>query len=194
MFVGLLYPIWLETSSCFLISGKTMEASDKSAELGRGAEEIAAWLADDLADVDTVKSWLDRFSAIQSKSEQEGYQGTGNAHSLGVNEGLVYLECVYVEEMKVALTVDQMIAVLNNYMAFLKWKISNLVLPPQSFLVEFELEGNAAWKRYSESGGSIGWTKDEMKKNNAKLKRENSRSKLLARAGAPEKIKSRNKV
>ena len=27
-----------------------MQASDKSVELGRGAEEIAAWLADDLAD------------------------------------------------------------------------------------------------------------------------------------------------
>lgn len=182
MIVGMLAPQWSEAYSRFELSGRTVAASDEAARLGRGAEEIAAWLADDVRDAASAERWLRQFSSIKAGSEREGYQGTGNAHSVGVQGRLVYLECLYVDEFKVALTLDQMVDVLNHYIAFLKHKRGNMDHPPASFLVEFEREGDAALEAYSGSGGRMGWTKEEMAQANAKGKRDKRDSKLRALA------------
>lgn len=188
MIIGDLYPKWSEASLIFEISGKTMIASDGTVRLGRGAEEIAAWLVDDLRDTASAKSWLERILTIKNGVENEGYLGTGNAHSIGVKDGLVYLECSYVDELKVALTIDQMIAVLNSYIVFSKKKRRDINNPPASFLVEFELEGEAAWEKYSNLGGMLGWTKEDVKKNNAKLKKSKSNEKLMNISGRKSEL------
>lgn len=122
-----------------------------------GASEIAAWLADDLVTgVKSIEFWIEKLKSIANKKAEEGYLGSGNAHHVRAIDGFVFLECQFVDEMKVLLTYAQAIDALEQYEVFLKEETGDSISAPQPFEVEYESIGEEALDRYLAAGGKLG--------------------------------------
>jgi hypothetical protein len=122
-----------------------------------GAKEIAAWMSDDLPrGQDSINDWLEQFSAVARGEVEEGYLGTGNAHHVRVVGGHLFIECEYVDDLKVFLTYAQAVDALQKYSAFQAADVGDPATPPATFEVEFEADGDAALDRYLEAGGKLG--------------------------------------
>ena len=122
-----------------------------------GAKEIAAWLTDDLSrGQDSINDWLEQFSALATGEIAGGYLGTGNAHHVRTVGEYVLLECEFVDDLKVLLTRAQVVDALQKYSAFLAADAGVQTVPPPTFEVEFETDGDAALDRYLDAGGKLG--------------------------------------
>ena len=122
-----------------------------------GAKEIAAWLSDDLSrGQDSINDWLEQFAAVAAGEIAGGYLGTGNAHHVRTVGEYVFIECEFVDELKVLLTCEQAVAALQKYSAFLAADTGGQTAPPPAFEVEFEDDGGAALERYLDAGGKLG--------------------------------------
>lgn len=122
-----------------------------------GASEITAWLSDDLPrGNNSITYWLDKFNAIATSEIEAGYLGTGNAHHVRAIGGFVFLECQFDDEMKVLLTHEQIISVLQNYRVFVSDDCGDPAHMPPPFEVEYEASGEEALDRYLEAGGKLG--------------------------------------
>lgn len=122
-----------------------------------GAKEIAAWLSDDLPrGKASIDAWLKQLADVAAGKIEGGYLGTGNAHHVRAMGDLVFLECEFVEEMKVLLTYKQVVEVLEKYSDFLDAEVGNIEFPPPPFDVEYEAVGDAALDLYLENGGKLG--------------------------------------
>ncbi len=135
-----------------------------------GANEIAAWLSDDVRSRSTASEWINRFNNVTLGKENAGYLGTGNAHSVMAAKDLVYLECEHADEMKVLLTISHAIAALQHYCSFLSGDIKNADHLPKPFEVEYEAEGQRALDLYLETGGSLGLSRSDIEEHNRKIK------------------------
>lgn len=122
-----------------------------------GSSAIAEWFAADIQySVRTLEEMIGTINDIVSGNRASGYQGTGNAFSVMVQDSLVFLECEHYEEHKVIMTVEQAISALKKYKSFLDSRDNFSQETPPPFEVEYEAEGQAALDRYLETGGSLG--------------------------------------
>jgi hypothetical protein len=121
-----------------------------------GSKTIARWLGDDIQyDIKGANRWLQMFSEVFAGKVDGGYLGTGNTHSVMMQDEYIYLECEYVEEQKVLLTYEQMQVVLERYYAFLESDYKSEWISPEPFRVEYELESIDAQNKYIELGGKF---------------------------------------
>lgn len=137
--------------------------------LGDGAQEIVAWLSDDVTTHKSALKWIDRFNGVTS-GQVDGYLGTGNAHHVRTIGEKVFLECIYAEEMKVFMTRPQIISALKHYCSFLEDDIKNPHHSPQNFEVEYEIEGEEALELYLKMGGKLGLTEEDIKADTRRIK------------------------
>ncbi len=112
--------------------------------LPAGGEELAAWLSDDVASMESAKFWLKVFDAIVSAGDKEGFIGMGNAHNMYFAKGMIFLECEFVEETKVLININEATKMLQAYLIFNEDARRGKGLPPKPLLVEYEAEGQEA--------------------------------------------------
>ncbi len=131
-----------------------------------GSREIVSWLNDEFHIAKNIDDYLPSLHEAAKLEEPPygGYLGSGNAHHWGMFKGIVYIECEYVEEMKVAMTYEQAVSALENYKKFLLSKRTDPVNPPEIFEIEYQLEGyEAADFYFNKLGGRLGYTLEERK-------------------------------
>ncbi|GHA80399.1 hypothetical protein GCM10009007_21160 [Formosimonas limnophila] len=131
-----------------------------------GAREITSWLNDDIQGADSADRVINQLheAAKLESPPYGGYLGSGNAHHWGMFKGIVYIRCEYVEEMKVAMTYEQAVSALENYKKFLLSKRTDPANPPETFEIEYQLEGDEAADFYfNKLGGRLGYTLEERK-------------------------------
>lgn len=122
-----------------------------------GAATIADWFGSDIQYSEKlIDEWLNIFEMVSNGSRESGYQGTGNTHSVMAIDDWIFIECEHLEQQKVFLTRQQVSSALELYRAFLKNSCENNFEPPTPFIVEYESEGQDAFDRYLETGGSLG--------------------------------------
>ena len=122
-----------------------------------GADEIAAWLSDDLAAGSrSIDHWIEIFRAVLSGERKAGYLGSGNAHHVRATERHVFLECIFVDEMKVMMTLEQSMSVLESYRSFVSADLNELGTTPEGFWVEYEKSGQEALNCYLSTGFALG--------------------------------------
>ena len=130
---------------------------------GDGGQELAAWFLDDIQTyIPTIDRWKRRVSDVASGRYREGYNGTGNAHSVFFINNMAFIRCEFDEGLKVLISYDQLLLLLDNYKHFLAsgYSDQNTIPPPIEF--EYIAEGQEAFDRYLETGGSLGLSDDEM--------------------------------
>jgi hypothetical protein len=124
----------------------------------QGAAEFAAWVRDDLSQgQQAISSWIEKVNAVAEGETPGGYLGSGNAHHIMAMGELVYLECEYVEEMKVLMTRTQLVKALRAYAVFITEDIGHPHQPPPAFDVEYEASGEEARELYLKTGGKLGY-------------------------------------
>lgn len=122
-----------------------------------GASEIAAWMSDDLPQGDkSIEYWINKFNAVSNGDIKGGYLGSGNAHNVRAVGKEVFLECQFDDEMKVFLTIKQILSALDNYRNFVCLNSGDQSQKPPPFEVEYEAVGEDAFTRYLNTGGTLG--------------------------------------
>lgn len=122
-----------------------------------GAATIADWLGSDIQYSEKlVDEWIHIFNLVSNGNKEPGYQGTGNTHSVMAIEDWVFIESEYLDGQKVFLTRQQISDALEMYRAFLRENKANSFSIPEPFSVEYESEGQEAFDRYLETGGTLG--------------------------------------
>jgi hypothetical protein len=120
-----------------------------------GGSAISGWLGSDIQYSENVlNKWVNVFKEVAKGSREPGYQGTGNTHSIMAIDDFVFIECEYLEDKKVFLTMQQMFNILEKYQLFLQSDYKNIA--PEEFEVEYLAEGAEAFEKYLETGGSLG--------------------------------------
>ena len=122
-----------------------------------GSSAIADWLGQDIQySKRSVDNWISIINDVASGIRESGYQGTGNTHSVMVTDDWVFIECEYVEEQKVFMSVQQALFALEKYKSFLVSRENHSKEIPSPFEVEYEAEGEEALDKYLDTGGSLG--------------------------------------
>ncbi len=112
--------------------------------LPAGAEEIASWLSDDVVSMNGAKEWIERLTPLALSGDKSCYLGMGNAHHVNFAKGMIFLECEFVERLKVLIDINALIRFLNDYLTFRDNAFRGKDLPPEPLLVEYVAEGQAA--------------------------------------------------
>ena len=133
-----------------------------------GADAFVNWL---VADIDQEESRIDWYlneiaraakvevQSPQRKSKQRKvpkpdpyFVGAGNGMFVWANENLVYLECMWVDELRLVMTPEQVREALARYRPITQrgWKKRHT--RPDSFEIEYVAEGQEAARLAAEAG------------------------------------------
>ena len=123
--------------------------------LSLGAHVLASWLSDDVGSKRAAQAFVDRFERLDQISFG-GYLGSGNSYHVRVAKGLIFIGNQFVDEQKVLIAVNCIVALLEDYMRFLDDATRGKNFPPQPLLVEFEMDGARAMEFYLSTGFPLG--------------------------------------
>ncbi|MGJ8514574.1 hypothetical protein [Carnimonas bestiolae] len=144
---------WNDTGYYMLVGGDTWISGEQKPS--DGLMEIAAFLSDDVQfSPSSVDYWVGELTNLPESRTPDGFFGMGNAHWVMMKEDKILIACEYVKELRVLVTLEQLLYIFKQYKSVLESGIRDIDLPPEPIEVPFIAESEEATKMYVSIAGN----------------------------------------